>query len=79
MIHEARYTILSNGKRSDVPAPLYQSCKDLLQHLGSGETCIKQGRRHVAFFCNWRKTIVPMFDASEQERHVLKSWYGEAR
>jgi len=37
-------------------------------------THIRRGSRAVAFACNWRGVVRPMFGANGEERHILNSW-----
>ena len=85
MTYEPQYFILTADNKSkavkDIAnVSLYEACKDLLSHPKAGEdfTSIKRNGRHVAFYCNWRNTVVAMFGANEQERNVINAWFGEA-
>ena len=56
----------------------YEACQALIEAVEAGElrdgTHIRRQGRAVAFYCEWRQVIRPMFGAFDDERDNCSDW-----
>jgi hypothetical protein len=79
MTHEKKYKIIGIEKKNPNYLTLYEACRELEAIVQSGKltpaTHIDCYGRPVAFWCEWRNTIRPMFGAYDSEKtQIGEEW-----
>jgi len=80
MTHEDRYMLVTGGKEEEHHRglTLYEAMKLLTKFAEEGKltdiTHVRRSGRAVAYFCEYRGQVRPMFGSNEQEKFVLLSW-----
>jgi|15BtaG_2_1085339.scaffolds.fasta_scaffold91075_1 hypothetical protein len=75
MDHDLAYKLRATKGASAEKASLYSASKALAacdSRTDSSHVC--RGGRAVAYFCEWRGVVRPMFQATPQERDALLLW-----
>lgn len=72
MTHQAKYSITGTDITNvHLHAAVYALAA---MEDRTDATHIRRGSRAVAFASDWRGIVYPMFEANEQEAHVLRAW-----